>query len=213
MLDRSLALRSDAGEDPPGSWVLRNSRAVAQLGSALDWGSRGRRFKSCQPDESSGEKSHQSFVVFGPGHSLVNVLSSPCHKFSRPRIGGVHSMYSHRLRSFAASPELASQHPSIAVAGIGAPAAGIGPLSGGSARHPAADGVPGIGAAFKDLLPDSAQIRITRGRRDPEPTSLLADPASLSTCRTRRTTGTRTSGKCRGTQDDDGMLAHCLPSL
>jgi hypothetical protein len=26
-------------------------RAVAQLGSALDWGSRGRRFKSCQPDE------------------------------------------------------------------------------------------------------------------------------------------------------------------
>ena len=27
-------------------------RAVAQLGSALDWGSRGRRFKSCQPDRS-----------------------------------------------------------------------------------------------------------------------------------------------------------------
>jgi hypothetical protein len=26
------------------------SRAVAQLGSALDWGSRGRKFKSCQPD-------------------------------------------------------------------------------------------------------------------------------------------------------------------
>lgn len=25
-------------------------RAVAQFGSALDWGSRGRRFKSCQPD-------------------------------------------------------------------------------------------------------------------------------------------------------------------
>jgi hypothetical protein len=23
---------------------------VAQFGSALDWGSRGRRFKSCQPD-------------------------------------------------------------------------------------------------------------------------------------------------------------------
>ena len=28
----------------------RSTRAVAQLGSALDWGSRGRRFKSCQPD-------------------------------------------------------------------------------------------------------------------------------------------------------------------
>ena len=30
--------------------VPRNHRVVAQLGSALDWGSRGRRFKSCQPD-------------------------------------------------------------------------------------------------------------------------------------------------------------------
>ncbi len=30
--------------------AARCQRAVAQLGSALDWGSRGRRFKSCQPD-------------------------------------------------------------------------------------------------------------------------------------------------------------------
>ena len=30
------------------------SRAVAQFGSALDWGSRGRRFKSCQPDKETG---------------------------------------------------------------------------------------------------------------------------------------------------------------
>lgn len=28
-------------------------RAVAQLGSALVWGTRGRRFKSCQPDRKS----------------------------------------------------------------------------------------------------------------------------------------------------------------
>ena len=27
------------------------NRVVAQFGSALDWGSRGRRFKSCQPDQ------------------------------------------------------------------------------------------------------------------------------------------------------------------
>ena len=26
-------------------------RVVAQFGSALDWGSRGRRFESCQPDQ------------------------------------------------------------------------------------------------------------------------------------------------------------------
>ena len=40
-------------------------RAVAQLGSALDWGSRGRRFKSCQPDRKSLMRSnfHQGFVV------------------------------------------------------------------------------------------------------------------------------------------------------
>ena len=31
-------------------------RAVAQLGSALDWGSRGRRFKSCQPDAYGGTR-------------------------------------------------------------------------------------------------------------------------------------------------------------
>ena len=30
---------------------LAESRAVAQLGSAPDWGSGGRRFKSCQPDK------------------------------------------------------------------------------------------------------------------------------------------------------------------
>ena len=33
--------------------ILGSARAVAQLGSALDWGSSGRRFKSCQPDQSS----------------------------------------------------------------------------------------------------------------------------------------------------------------
>ena len=29
---------------------LQDRRSVAQLGSALDWGSRGRRFKSCRSD-------------------------------------------------------------------------------------------------------------------------------------------------------------------
>lgn len=45
---------------PGGSWGNliehereRMQRAVAQLGSALDWGSSGRRFKSCQPDQES----------------------------------------------------------------------------------------------------------------------------------------------------------------
>ena len=39
---------------PPASQAsdrLSGDRDVAQLGSALDWGSRGRRFKSCRPDQ------------------------------------------------------------------------------------------------------------------------------------------------------------------
>jgi len=35
---------------PPLPAIPAAPRAVAQLGSALDWGSSGRRFKSCQPD-------------------------------------------------------------------------------------------------------------------------------------------------------------------
>src|SRR5690606_13004828 len=38
-------------------------RDVAQLGSALDWGSRGRRFKSCRPDS---EGSSRTEVRGGP---------------------------------------------------------------------------------------------------------------------------------------------------
>ncbi len=34
----------------PVSATVRDVRGVAQLGRALDWGSRGRRFKSCRPD-------------------------------------------------------------------------------------------------------------------------------------------------------------------
>lgn len=40
------------------------ARAVAQFGSALDWGSSGRRFKSCQPDQRS--RSHSRLLY----HSL-----------------------------------------------------------------------------------------------------------------------------------------------
>ncbi len=35
--------------------LLGGGRDVAQLGSALDWGSRGRRFKSCRPDGNDGQ--------------------------------------------------------------------------------------------------------------------------------------------------------------
>ena|GEM_PF-5516854 len=41
------------------------SRVVAQLGSALDWGSRGRRFKSCQPDSDWGPANSRRFESCG----------------------------------------------------------------------------------------------------------------------------------------------------
>jgi hypothetical protein len=43
----AVGLRPAAG-GPTGD--AEHDRAVAQFGSALDWGSSGRRFKSCQPD-------------------------------------------------------------------------------------------------------------------------------------------------------------------
>ena len=51
-------------------WLLREvvpgRRAVAQLGSALDWGSRGRRFKSCQPDQVRGPQIREKSLFSGP---------------------------------------------------------------------------------------------------------------------------------------------------
>ncbi len=47
--------------------LRRGIRAVAQLGSALDWGSRGRRFKSCQPDQSALICSRRSGPLSCPG--------------------------------------------------------------------------------------------------------------------------------------------------
>ena len=49
------AVPADATSDSPRCdrvVAARHDRDVAQLGSALDWGSRGRRFKSCRPDRS-----------------------------------------------------------------------------------------------------------------------------------------------------------------
>ena len=55
---------------------------MAQFGSALDWGSRGRRFKSCQPDQliRAGQKVKLLacfFISVGCGISLgIKVVSN-----------------------------------------------------------------------------------------------------------------------------------------
>jgi hypothetical protein len=54
-------------------------RAVAQLGSALDWGSRGRGFKSRQPDHVSSNFSRKFPPKFpiseidGEAHNLLQI--------------------------------------------------------------------------------------------------------------------------------------------
>ncbi len=60
-------------------------RAVAQLGSAPDWGSGGRRFKSCQPDVKALMRSyfHQGFVMSGD-----EFLLDPSGPLSRVRSRG-----------------------------------------------------------------------------------------------------------------------------
>jgi hypothetical protein len=50
-LGRSGVWRWHCGRLSTAAGGSTGERAVAQFGSALDWGSSGRRFKSCQPDQ------------------------------------------------------------------------------------------------------------------------------------------------------------------
>ena len=54
-------------------------RAVAQLGSALDWGSRGRRFKSCQPDHEKRPVSREKSQATGP-FAISTGYYYKCHR-------------------------------------------------------------------------------------------------------------------------------------
>src|SRR6478736_501711 len=62
------ALDWGSGELGRRSSTKTKQRDVAQLGSALDWGSRGRRFKSCHPDrEKKGRPKGRPFFVSSGG--------------------------------------------------------------------------------------------------------------------------------------------------
>ena len=54
---------------------------MAQLGSALDWGSRGRRFKSCQPDHKQRLTDGQSLFIF-----LADMWAPPSEKSFATRL-------------------------------------------------------------------------------------------------------------------------------
>ena len=66
--EESTPPRLRFGKTPPVVYSLRvamrRRRAVAQFGSALDWGSRGRGFKSRQPDQRKDPYSQESADLF-----------------------------------------------------------------------------------------------------------------------------------------------------
>ena len=87
-------------------------RAVAQLGSALDWGSRGRRFKSCQPDSSSlldrGSSQSESTDLTPYLTPYTARGRRLCHSSSRTRHAIVRSSSGLSQRGFTGGGE----HPS-----------------------------------------------------------------------------------------------------
>ena len=85
------------------SVVINNNsfrRAVAQSGSALDWGSRGRRFKSSQPDQNLNGADHQICSVF-------LFLKKTPQPFSSGRSHPQSLKQSHILRQFSLRLSLA----------------------------------------------------------------------------------------------------------
>ena len=69
----------------PAAGDAGRQRAVAQFGSALDWGSSGRRFKSCQPDKRTSRSGRYltaaaSVETLPVGGMDSNADSNPVHK-------------------------------------------------------------------------------------------------------------------------------------
>src|SRR5688572_33226508 len=72
---------------PARGWCSseQGQRAVAQLGSALDWGSRGREFKSRQPDHVWPSGSHFTWSVSGPADDTAVTAAVTLLTTERPR--------------------------------------------------------------------------------------------------------------------------------
>jgi hypothetical protein len=82
---------------PRRSPVDQRLRAVAQLGSALDWGSRGRRFKSCQPDRGTA-----SDLRIRSSEAVLVLLQASLFTVLLPRLGVDSRRQTGRERSQAA---------------------------------------------------------------------------------------------------------------
>ena len=67
---------------PPNSF-----RDVAQPGSALAWGARGRKFESCRPDEQGARSESCGFCFPGSEESLLSKADGETKRFRRSRNG------------------------------------------------------------------------------------------------------------------------------
>ena len=67
---------------PPNSF-----RDVAQPGSALAWGARGRKFESCRPDEQEARSESCGFCLFRSEENLFSGADEKTKRFRRSRNG------------------------------------------------------------------------------------------------------------------------------
>ena len=143
----------------------RGRRDVAQLGSALDWGSRGRRFKSCRPD------------------SVMSQDIGNCRTCNR-RSGSVHFW---GFRVSPSEPGLVAAVVAGAVVDVvteGAAKRGEAPTAGGSGRGFVADrnadrGTPSAGSRLRQ---PGGPRKSARPCRHPAPP--LGQPHSMYGART-----------------------------
>ena len=152
-------------------------RDVAQLGSALDWGSRGRRFKSCRPDVVS--VGQRPFPIRGSGLWRRLIASCGAWPFSVPQ-GATRPRYAlHPNRPTWPGDALASSRlppPADAWPGRGAGSAGIRPpfvwrvhdkLDQGAAAPPALPGWRRPGRRCARAAGEGGRVRHRRQpRRD-----------------------------------------------
>src|ERR1700758_1096566 len=89
--------RLDYGRLSTCAGGLTGDRAVAQFGSALDWGSSGRRFKSCQPDtrKPALTSTGAGFDCFGPSPNRPELAKNLPGVGQRTWVlpGGAHSTH------------------------------------------------------------------------------------------------------------------------
>ena len=75
-------------------------RDVAQLGSALRSGRRGRRFKSCHPDHDAGKASKEAFFMFQADKEKMLLFTAGNERARKKHDVRISLLILHRVVSF-----------------------------------------------------------------------------------------------------------------